>query len=218
MHVADHVERAGEVAAVVEGAGPDDARLVDLVVPVQHVDGPEPFAPEAAQPAPQAVVLAADHLGAEGAVGPLGVPDDGGALRHVEDDRDRQHVVLAGQLDELPAVLRLHVRRVDHGQPTGTEPQGGDVAQQRERLRRHGLVVLVVREQSAAEVGGEHLGGREVPSGEGRFARPADADQHHQAQLRDPQPAHAAIRSNTAICVGAPRSASGTPIGSTRTV
>ena len=82
------------------------------------------------------------------------------ALGQVEHDRDRQHVVLAGQRDQRLAGLGLHVGGVDDGQPPARQPLAGDEVQHLERVVGRGLVVLVVGDQAAAEVGREHLGRR----------------------------------------------------------
>jgi len=79
--------------------------------------------------------------------------------------------MLAGQFDERPARLRLHARRVDHRQPARGEPLARDVVQHVERVRSGGLVVLVVRDEPAAEVRGDDLGRLEMPGGERRLPR-----------------------------------------------
>ena len=192
----------------------------DLVLAVQRVDRAEALTLQAFQPAAELVALAADHMGAEVAVGAGRVARDTHLLRDVEDDRHRQHVVLAGDGYQLSARLGLDVRGVHDGQPAGLQPLAGDVVQQLERLRRGGLVVLVVGHQAAAEVRRDHLGGAEMRAPEGRLARAAHADQHHQAQLRYRElashagaPAAQCFLLKTAICVGGPTSGSSAPTG-----
>ena len=119
---------------------------------------PEPLAPEPAQRLPQRPHLAADDVRAERPVGPRRVPLVAELLRQVHDDRDREAVELAGQCDERLSGLGLHVRRVDHGEPPGGEPLARDEVQHLERVVRRALVVLVVRDEAAAEVRGEDLG------------------------------------------------------------
>jgi hypothetical protein len=136
-------------------------------------------------------------------------------LRQVEDDRDRQHVVLAGQVDQLAARFRLHVGRVDDGQPPAGQALAHDVVQQLERVRGGGLVVLVVGDQAAAEVRRDHLGRLEVRAGERRLARAGDADEDHEAARGwkarcswGPPSSSTGVgspaRVNTASCVGGP--------------
>jgi hypothetical protein len=184
VHVADDVERALLVAQVVEQPAAGDPSGCDLVGRAQHVHPAEALAGQPAQPAAQLVALAAQHVRAELPVRSGGVAVGAHPLRQVEHDRDGQHVVRAGQLDQLAAVVRLHVRGVDDGQPAGGQPLAHDVVQQLERLRGGGLVVLVVGDHPAAGVAGDHLGGPEVGAAERRLARPADPDEHHQAQRR----------------------------------
>ena len=89
-----------------------------------------------------------------------------------------------------------------------------DVAQHVEGVARRVLVVLVVGDQTATEVGRHHLRGQEVLARERRLAGPRHTDEHHETQLGDIQCGH---RVNTPICVGAPTSASTVPTGSNST-
>ena len=83
----------------------------------------------------------------------LGVALRADALGQVEHDRHRQHVVLAGQRDQLLAGIGLHVGGVDDGQPAGGQPLARRCSRSSvERVRGGGLVVLVVGDQAAAEV------------------------------------------------------------------
>ncbi len=177
VHVADDVERACLVPQVAVQPGPADGGGGDLLGGVQHVHGAEPFAAKPAQPAAELAALAAEHVRAEVPVRPAGVPLRTELFRQVEHDRGRQHVVLAGQHDQLAAGFGLHVGGVDDGQAAGLEALAGDELQHLERGRRGGLVVLVVGDQAAAEVRGDHLGRPEVRPGERRLARAGHADQ-----------------------------------------
>ena len=56
---------------------------------------------------------------AESAVRPGGVALEAHGLRHVEHDRDRQHVVCAGEFDQLLSGALLDIRGIDHRQPPG---------------------------------------------------------------------------------------------------
>ena len=87
-----------------------------------------------------------------------------------------------------PASLRasaLHVGRVHDGQPPAPQPLAGDVVQEVEGVGGRGLVVLVIGDQAAAEVGRDDLGRRKCSRGEGRLAGAGGADQDDQAQLGD---------------------------------
>lgn len=185
VDVADDVEGAGQLGPVGPGPLVRDLRGVDLVEAAQHVDPPEPVVGDPAQRAAQLLALADHHAGAEVAVGPGGVALDGHLLGHVEHDRVAQHVVLPGQVEEAPAGRVLDVGGVDHGEQAPGQPHADDVVQQVECRGRGRLVVLVVGDQAAAEVGGDDLRGLEVLPGERRLAAARDADEHHQRELRN---------------------------------
>ena len=217
VHVADDVERPGLVPQVAVQPGPGDRGRRDLLRGVQHVHGAEPFAGQPSQPPAELSALAAEHVRAEVPVRAAGVPLRAELLRQVEHDRGRQHVVLAGQHDQLAAGFGLHVGGVDDGEPAGFEALAGDELEHLERGLRGGLVVLVVGDQAAAEVRGDHLGRLEVRPGERRLARAGHADQHDQAQPGDGQvhgsaPFWAPLE-KTASWVGGPSPGSSGPTG-----
>lgn len=211
VHVADQVERPGELAPVVVRAGPDDRRGIHLVRGGQYVHGPEPLGLELAHRASRLVALAADHGRAEPG------PGQAHRLRQVQHDRHRQHVVLPGQLDQARPGGALGVGGVDHGQPAPAQPDRNEVVQRVERVGRGALVGGVVGDQATEHVGRQRLGGQEVSAGERRLARPAGPDHQHQRQLRDRQLHQRVPRLNTASWVGCPSSGSGSPIPSRRT-
>ncbi len=215
VHVADDVERTRFVALVGVQPGAGDRRRVDLVGAVQHVHGAEPLAAQAAQAAAQLAALAAQHVRAEVPVLAALVPFRAEVFRQIEHDRDRQHVVLAGQGNEVAAGFGLDVGGVDDGEAAGFEPLPGDEAEHLERGRGGGLVVLVVGDQAAAEVRGDHLGRLEVGAGERGLARAGHADQDDQAQLGDAE-VHAGSfpdLEKTASWVGGPSAGSSGPTG-----
>ncbi len=100
----------------------------------------------------------------------------------------------AGQVDQLLPGLRLDVGGVDDRQPTGREPLAGDVVEHVEGVAGGGLVVGVVRDQTAAGVGGQHLGRPEVPGGEAGLAGAGGADEHDQGEVGHGELALAAAR------------------------
>jgi hypothetical protein len=93
--------------------------------------------------------------------------------------------VLAGEIDQVLAGVRLDIRRVDHGQPPGGEPLARDITQYVERVAGGGLIVLVVGDQATAVVRRDDLGRLEMLRGERGLARPGDSDHHHEGQLGD---------------------------------
>ena len=111
------------------------------------------------------------------------------------------------------ARLALNVGGIDDGESRLRETPAGDEVQHRERVRGRRLVVLVVGDQAAAEVRGDHLGRREVRASERALAAARRPDQHDEARIGKVDP----HRLNTAICVGGPTSASSGPTGRNRT-
>ena len=124
----------------------------------------------------------------EGTVGAGAVALDADAVEEVENDGDGEAVVAAGDLQQRPPRLRLHVGGVDHGEAAGGQPLFGQEVEDLEGVRRRALVVFVVRHQAAEDVGREHLGRLEEAPGEGRLARAGGSDQDHQGQLGDADP------------------------------
>ena len=214
VHVADDVEGAGEAAPIGPERHAFDFRRVGLLGRVETVDVADPLAAEAAQRAAQRGQMVAHHVGAELPVRSKRVAFVAELARHVEDEADGQRVEALRQGDQGAAVLRADIGRVDHGQTPRRHALGGNEVDQVEGVARGGLVVLVVGDQAAAGVGGDDLGGLEVAAREGRFAGARGSDQQDQAEIGDGQ----AHRLNTAICVGAPRSGSNSPMSWYRTV
>ncbi len=172
------------MAQVVEPPLGDDLGGVDLLRAAQEMHLAEALALQMAQgPAQFALVALDDPAGQPGPVGARRIAGGADLLGYVEHDRHRQDVVLAGQPYELGPGLGLHIGGVDDGQPTGRQPLARDVVQHIERIAAGALIVLVVADQPAAEVGREDLGGPEMPCGEGGFARSGGADQHHERQI-----------------------------------
>lgn len=117
VDVPHDVERAGEVAQVVVALLGDDLGGVDLGLAAQDVHLAEALALQAAQRAAQLAVLARDDVRGKLTVRAGPVPLGADAGRDVQDDRDRQHVVVPRDLDQLPAGLGLDVGGVHDGQP-----------------------------------------------------------------------------------------------------
>jgi hypothetical protein len=216
VDVADHVERPALTPPVVPERRPLDHRRLHRLRRVEHVDLPEALPLQPPEPPPQLPLLVADHVRAEGTVGPVAVALLAEALRQVEHDRDGQEVVPARQLDQRPPRLRLDVGRVDDRQTAPGHPRAGDVVEELEGVVGRVLGVLVVGDQPAAEVGRHDLGRAEVGAGERRLAAAGRTDQQDERELGDLERlAHAA--SNTAIWVGAPSAGSSGPTGRNRT-
>src|ERR687884_364124 len=84
-------------------------------------DVPEALALQSVEGAPQVGRLATDHVRAEITVGTDTVALLADALREVKNDSDRQAVILPRQGDKRAARLRLHIGRIDDGQPSGSQ-------------------------------------------------------------------------------------------------
>ena len=127
----------------------------------------------------------------------------------VEHDRDWEEIVLFGELDQRLACLALHVRGVDDREPRLRQAPATDEVKHRECVGGRRLVVLLVGDQAAAEVRGDHLGCHEVLAREGALARAGRPDENDEARVWELDP-HLL---NTAICVGGPTSSSTGPTG-----
>src|SRR5579872_2299366 len=185
VDVANDVEGVGVGAAVGEERHALDAHRLYLLRRIEDDNLAEAFALEAAQPPAELLHMVAHHLWAELAVRAGGVALDAEALVHVEDDGDGQHVVLAGDVNERGAVLRLDIGGVHHGEAAQGEPQRGDVVQSVEGGGRDGLVVGVVTHDGAIGIRAEDFRGEEVARGEGALAGARGADEHDETERRD---------------------------------
>ena len=225
--VTDYVEWTMLTFAVVPKRLAIDRRRSGLLHGREGEDVAEALAAQPAQRVAQVGGLPAYHMGAKVAVRARGIPIVADALGDIEDDGHRQAVVAARKLHKRAARSMLHVGGVDHSQPAGGESLRGDVVEDLEGVVRSGLVVFVIRDKGAAEVGGDGLGGQEVGTCEGALAGAGGPDQHHQRELGYGQlhrvlpviagAASPSCRVKTAICEGAPAAGSSGPSGEMRT-
>ena len=169
VDIADDVERAVIGSPVVPQRLALEAGRFDLLLPLEDVDAVEALPPQPAHGATQLRLLVAQDVGAELAVGPRCVALRTDTLGDVEDDGHREHVVLLGQLEDLPARLDLDVGGVDDGEPARLKPLGRNEVQHVVGGIGCLLVVLVVADEPAAEVRRDHLGGEEVLRCEARL-------------------------------------------------
>src|SRR5262249_54155991 len=106
VHVADDVERPVLALPVVpERLTLEDGRI-HLVLRLEHVNVPESLAPEPPQRAVQLALLIANDMRPEITVRPRTVAVVTHAFGQIEDDRDRQYVVLASQGHQRLSRLR----------------------------------------------------------------------------------------------------------------
>src|SRR5215471_9011218 len=134
-------------------------------------------------------------------------------LREIENDGRREEIVVARELYERLAGLRLNVGGVHDREASRAEALASDVLEHAESRGGRSEVVLVVGNQTPAEIGRQHLGAPEVLRGKGRLARTRRADEHDKGELGNRE----LHRLNTANCVGLPTSGSSAPTPSKRT-
>jgi len=114
VDVTNDVEGSAILPPVVPERLALDDGSVDFLLGLEDVNVPEALAPEAAQRAVELALLIADNVRAEVAFGPRPIPIVADTLGQVENDGDREHVMLAGERDERLACLRLDVGGVDN--------------------------------------------------------------------------------------------------------
>jgi hypothetical protein len=210
VNVADDVERPGRIAPVGPEPLAHDGRAVDLVGAVERVRALEAFAVEVVHRSAERVPLISDHVRPEVVVRASRVAFATHLGRHIEHDGDREDVMATGKLHQRLAVFGAYAGRVDDHDAARFEALGGDRVQHLERRGGRGLVVLVVGDELAAEVGRHDLGRTEVPRRERRLPRSGDTDKSDETQLGNGD--RRAHRRNTAIWVGVPRAASTGPM------
>jgi hypothetical protein len=100
----------------------------------------------------QLALLIADDVRTEIPVGSGPVAVLAYPLGQVENDGDREHMVLAGERHERLASLWLDVRGIDNRQLRASEPPRGHEMERRKRVVSRRLVVLVVRNERAESI------------------------------------------------------------------
>ena len=187
VHVADDVERSAVLLPVVpEWLALDDSRI-DFVLRLEHVDVAEALASEPAKRPVQLAPLVSDDMRPEVPVRSRSIAFVADALWQIENHRDRQNVILAGQRHKRLACLRLDVRRIDDRELGPGEPTGRHEMQRRERIIGRRLVVLVVRHERTEGVRRHDLRRLEMPLRERRLATPGRSNQNHQGELGNRQ-------------------------------
>lgn len=132
-----------------------------------------------AQRAAELLTLLPDDVLSEISIRSLFVSILANSLTEIENDGNWNHVVLACECDERLARLGLDVSGVDYCQFAGRETFGGDEVQDFEGVFGGRLVVLVVRNEPAAEVGGDDFGWFEVCGGKRRLTTAGRTDEDH---------------------------------------
>ena len=153
MDVADDIKWAMLCLAIVPEWLSLYGGLVYFLRSREFADMAYAFALKAAQRAPELFALTADNVRAELSIWPRDVPVLAKPFRQVEHDRYREEVVLLCQREESLPRLRLHVRCIDHGEPTAHESPPDDGVKQVKGVARCGLITLIIGDKSAAAVG-----------------------------------------------------------------
>ncbi len=171
MDVPDDVERSGAITPISPKPLACDACVVDLRRAAQDVDASESLASDVLERSSERTPLISDDVGPEVPVGSPGVA----LLTHlrwcVEHDGDGKDVMTSRKLDERCPVFLADTRRVDDGYSPGLEALGRDHVEDVECGAGRGLVIRIVGDECAAEVGRHNLGGAEVPRRERRLSR-----------------------------------------------
>lgn len=162
MHVANDVERAMLVPAIVPERLTLDDRRVNFVRSGEAEDVRKAFALEPAQRSSQLLRLISHHVRPKLPIRSAGIALVTEPFRHIENDGDREDVVLARDLDQRFAGFRLNVRCVDHREPATAQALVGDRMNQIEGLSGRGLIILIVSDEAAAGMGRDNLRGEKV--------------------------------------------------------
>lgn len=214
MHVADHIEGADIVALVGPHRAALDGGRLDRLDRGQLPDLPKAFIGEAAQAATNLLNHALRHAGPEIAIRPRLVTLDADIEARIDDDRHWQRVPAPRELDPGLAIGGAHIGGVDHREPAVLQPFLGDCGNEREGVGRGRLVGLVVADETAAIVRGDHLRRFEPARREARFSCARRADQHDEAEIGNVQEGRERRihLENTATCVTGPRSGCSSPM------
>src|SRR5581483_10044518 len=107
MQVADNVEGATLATLVAPQGHPLEARSVNRCHRVEGVDRLEALSPQILEPLSQAMQVVADHPRTNRPVATRCVVGNARPLVYVEDESNREHVLLAGNADKVRSVLWL---------------------------------------------------------------------------------------------------------------
>src|SRR5579872_2098290 len=183
MHVADYVEWPVLFATIRPHRLALDLQSVQFLRRLEDVDSPEALPFESTKRSAQLLCLIAHDMRTEIAVRSVPIPCLAELFWEVEHNRDRQHVKLASQCDERLPRVRLDVSRVDDRQPPRRKSLAGDEVEYLERLLSCGLIVLVIRYQSATVVGRQNLCRLKVLTSERRFPAARRTDEQDQREF-----------------------------------
>ncbi len=186
MYITDQIERAALSAPVRPERLALDARRLNLCWR-QHKDVAKAFMLQTTQPGVQRLHMIAHHMRAKLTIRPSGIPLLADALRHVQHNRCRQHILLFGNLEQMGAILWLDIGCIDDRQFAQLQPQPGNIVQRVESCLSDALLIGVITDDGTIMIGTEYLRRAEMARRKGAFARTRRPDQHHQAEFRNRQ-------------------------------
>lgn len=200
VNVTDDIEGTPRLAAVAAQRRADELRRLDRLDTIEHMHRSEAFFGQPAHRPRQLLVLTSQYIAAERPVHASCVALGTDRLRHIENDRHWEDVVLARESNQRLSRGRLHIGGVDHGQQPRCQPLGDDELHQFEGVLRRALQVGIVADHAATDIARYGLERIELCCGEGGLARSTDPDQHDQRQVGNVVRRHAfSSRVNTAI-------------------
>ncbi len=140
---------------------------------------PEALTLKPAQRTAKLLSLAANHVRAEITVRSRAVALLAQLHRNIENNCNRQNIMLTRQGNQRLTRLRLHIGRVDNREPAGGETFGRDEMEHIKCVSGSRLVVFVVGNQGATAIRRQHLGRLEMCAAKARLAGAGDANQDH---------------------------------------
>jgi len=170
MNIADDVEWTGFRFFVVVEGDPLENNGFSFLRRRKNQDMTKPFSFEATERATKILELVMGDVIAETAVGADVVAILADSFGHVENDCDREAMILAREFDEGLAVLGLDVGGVGDGETAGGEALRGNVVEELEGVVRGGEIIFVVGDERAAIIRGDDFGGQKVFTRESAFA------------------------------------------------
>jgi hypothetical protein len=185
VDITDDIERAFVGFAIVPERLAFNGDLVGLFLGFEDVDMSEAFALQAAEAAAELDQLIADNVRTKGTVGAIFVAVVTSLFGEFEDDCDGQDIVLTGQSHERLTGLGLDIGGVDHSEKAAGKALGGDVVEHFESFHGGSLIVLVVADESTAEIGGKDFGWLEMRARESGLATATGADEDDKRKFGD---------------------------------
>ena len=153
VHIADNVERSMLMLAVAPDRLALHHRSLNLFWRGQDKDMAKSFTLKMAQRTPQLLALVAHDVRPKGALRTLAVALLTELLRQIEHDGYWQAVILTRQRHERLARLRLHIRGIHDREAPSRQALGSNAAQNLKGVPGGCLIVFIIGDQTAADIG-----------------------------------------------------------------